>query len=337
MVLDVIRAGSRCWGLAVLALAGELPSLPASAQPLGGARFELCAFGTRRVPSAAVALYDSRREQLLLVSGQVIDSTGAVRQTGTVLGIPGIPGRNWAPRFEPTGDIPLRSGAGAVYDSVSDRVLLWGGARVFPSGLVPPFDADLFRLDPGQAEWSREPAAGRAPPPRRAHGMVLDAARRRLIVFGGQDIFEQFFGDVWVRGVDGGATWDSLETQGPRPQARSDAAVVYDAARDRLLVLGGIGFGPVRFSDAWSLDLTTQPPTWSLLPMSSGRLEGVASAAVDRARDRAVLVNGDGMNAFEWSFARNAVAACPGTPPGRRRPVIRPPNRWSCTTRRRPP
>lgn len=290
--------------LAVATVAGAL-----RAQAAEGDWFALGAFGLSPAPRNSVALYDARRERLLLLGGDRIDSMGFTRQSTTVFAIAGVPSRDWAPLLEGSGETPLRSGAGAVYDSVTDRVLLWGGARIFPSGLVAPLDADLFRMDAATGAWTREPAASPAPLPRRDHGLVLDRARRRVLVFGGRDRLDAFLGDVWARDIDGSAGWDSIETVGFGPAPRLRAAVLFDDARDRLLVLAGEGFGPTRFSDAWELDFTVDPPTWRSLPLASGRLEGPATCAVDRQRDRALALGADAAQAYEWRFASDSVRA----------------------------
>lgn len=289
-------------------LAGLASSAPARAQAPLGEWYLLGAHDQAPLPRRSVVIADSRHDRLLMIGGERIDSSGFTRQGATVFGISGTPMRDWGALFEGGGDVPLRSGAGAVYDSLTDRVLLWGGARIFPSGLVAPFDADLFRMDPGGV-WSRETAAAPAPRPRRDHGLVFDRVNRRVYVYGGRDYLDAFLGDVWVRSADVGATWDSVETVGAPPQARMNAVVLFDEARERLLVLAGEGFGPTRFADAWQLDFKVTPPRWSALPNVAGRISGPASGAVDRARDRALVFTITADSTHEWRLSSDSLRA----------------------------
>lgn len=314
----VMRPIAPCFPAHALLLLAALAAPPrAWAQAPEGEWYLLGAHDQLPLPRSAVTLFDARHDRLLMIGGHRIDSTGFTRQGATVFAIAGMPARDWAPLFEGTGDVPLRSGAGAVADSVSDRVLLWGGARIFPSGLVAPLDADLFRMDASGA-WVREAAGSPAPRPRRDHGLVLDRARRRLVVYGGRDALDGLLGDVWVRGVDVGAAWDSVETVGTPPRARMHTVVLYDEARDRLLVLAGQGFEPSRLGDAHQLDFSVDPPRWSALPNATDRVAGPAFGATDRARDRALVFGDEHGDPYEWRFASDSLRrmAAFASPPG---------------------
>ncbi|HET9851058.1 MAG TPA: kelch repeat-containing protein [Candidatus Limnocylindrales bacterium] len=82
----------------------------------------------------------------------------------------------------------------------------------------------------------------------------LPAVARRgalSVAFGGRDIDRQPLGDTWLLPDPGGAPISRLDVDGEAPDDRSGAALVYDEARDRMLLFGGIG--DEAFDDLWEL------------------------------------------------------------------------------------
>lgn len=87
-----------------------------------------------------------------------------------------------------------------------------------------------------------------------------------------------------------GVTWQ--EVLGPGPTARWGHVAVYDGARDRALVWGGVAEGWKRLDDLWALDLSTL--TWSEVTAPGGPSGRFTSGAViDAERDRMLIFGGD--------------------------------------------
>ncbi|MEM7204984.1 MAG: hypothetical protein AAF628_32315 [Planctomycetota bacterium] len=134
-----------------------------------------------------------------------------------------------------------------------------------------------------------------APPPGRVHqAMAYDARRDAVLMFGGASWFAK-----WTTGaINDTWTWDGhawhARTPGTVPDARYGAAMVYDAARDRAVMFGGLPdsrfyvVSPVRHSTwEWDgVDWTARTPSTEPEP------RGYAGMVYDRARQRVVLVGG---------------------------------------------
>lgn len=78
-----------------------------------------------------------------------------------------------------------------VYDSLNNRILMWGGA-LNGGGYLP----DLWQFSLGRNTWRKVPTVGGPPAGRRAHQMVIDAPNQRIIMFGG-DVLNVASGETW--------------------------------------------------------------------------------------------------------------------------------------------
>ncbi len=136
---------------------------------------------------------------------------------------------------------PARAGHGMVWDSARGRVILFGGLGLV-GGDYTSF-SDLWEYDPGAGVWQEIPLGVR-PLPRFSHAMAYDAARARVVLFGGQIDTDDgdpasFLNDTWE--YDPAAhTWTrhSIPFTG-RPGARANGALAYDAQRGVAVLFGG--------------------------------------------------------------------------------------------------
>jgi len=85
----------------------------------------------------------------------------------------------WISTLAP-GPPPLDETA-VVYDSLNNRVVLWGGTDGL--GGMP---TEVWEFSLGAQRWRRVPTTGTPPTGRAGHQMVIDAARTRVIIFGGR-------------------------------------------------------------------------------------------------------------------------------------------------------
>ncbi len=129
--------------------------------------------------------------------------------------------------------------------------------------------------------------------------MVYDAARQRVVLFGGSSL-----GDTWEWD---GTNW-SQKTPNTVPSARSNHALAYDSARQRVVLFGGEN-NSVDFGDTWEWDGTN----WTQKsPATAPLVRTYHALAFDSVRQRVVLFGGsyygsylgdtwewDGTN---WSF-----------------------------------
>lgn len=233
------------------------------------------------------ALHDPPRQRMIVFGGENGTQLNDVWELG--LGSAGT----WA-RLNPSGTPPpVRALHGAIYDERRDRMIVFGGRG------GPPL-MDLWELTfSGTLEWRSIQALGAPPPARFDHVMVYDAARYRILVFGGMDA-SGAFNDAWSLTLAGTPTWQALVTTGTKPSPRGGAQGAYDPLRDRLVVFGGYTQTFVALNDAWQLQLGTATPTWSALaPTGTRPAPRFAAATVyDPSRDRMVFASGTDFNAF---------------------------------------
>jgi len=202
----------------------------------------------------------------------------------------------------PTGTPPQgRYGHVATYDSVSNRMTIFGGAL----GLPAPCANDVWILDGangtnGTPNWIAFTPSGTAPAARIYTGGAYDPTTNSLIVFGGSDCSTGYFNDVWVlsnaNGEVGTPAWTQLTTAGTPPAARESGSVVYDSVNNILMMYGGDAGGSP-FGDIWILSNANGnggTPTWiQLSPTGTAPMARTGqSATYDSSNNRMTIFGG---------------------------------------------
>ncbi len=183
--------------------------------------------------------------------------------------------------------------AGMAYDTNSPGLILFGGdAGVTSSSLR----GQTWRWNSPGIWTPLSPSLGLVP------GAAYDAARGVVVVFGGfssclpgTDATWEYDGTTWTRfanPISGcpGITW---------PPPRSYTSMVYDSARERIVLFGGIGPSGV-LNDTWEWD----GATWTRIntpnsPPPNGT--GHPTLAYDSLRERTVLVS-DFIDWATWEY-----------------------------------
>lgn len=253
----------------------------------------------RLYPSLA---YHEARDRVVLFGG------AAGGFTGTMLADTWEwDGRSWIERQPATSPGPLGLHAMA-YDAGRQRVVLFGGTDL-PRGTPRN---DTWEWD--GSSWTEVQPASR-PPARVANaGMAYDAARQRVVLFGGQN-GGALFADTWE--------WDGVQwterTPAQSPSARTDIAMAYDSARQRVVLFGGFADASTVLGDTWLWDGTS----WTSPAVSqSPRARGWHQMAYDSLRERVVMFGGSTTNGggsplgdtWEWdgtSWAQVATTPAP--------------------------
>jgi len=101
-------------------------------------------------------------------------------------------------------------------------------------GLGLPGHPPLLEVT-GGGTWHQRRGSG-DPAMRRRHAMVYDAARDRIVLFGGEWNWNLFFDDTWEWD---GEDWNEVTPPGVSPPARFDHAMVHDLLRGRTVLFGG--------------------------------------------------------------------------------------------------
>ena len=189
-------------------------------------------------------------------------------------------GTVWSGPLRPSPRPPPRSEHGLAYDEARGRVVLFGG-----SGQGGARFDDVWEWN--GSSWSGPLTPALRPSARRGHALTYDAARERIILFGGNDgVFVTEHDDLWAWN---GTTWSGPFTPSPRPTPRNNHALAYDRARERVVLFGGSGGGLQ--SDVWEWDGAAWSGPRSPTTRPDGRhLHGLA---YDEARERVVLFGGN--------------------------------------------
>jgi hypothetical protein len=136
---------------------------------------------------------------------------------------------------------------------------------------------------------------------RHGHAMAYDAARGRVVLFGGAFGSTGFLADTWEWD---GSSWIE-RTPATSPPARGFHAMVYDSARARVVLFGGRGpaGNPAgNLADTWEWDGSA----WlRRTPGNSPHARSFHAMAYDSARARVVLFGGGGPSSYsgdtwEW-------------------------------------
>lgn len=191
------------------------------------------------------AIYDWKMNRMVVFGGNV---PGHVNDTWE-LSFNGPP--QWS-ELLPNGGLPAgRTGHSAVYDSLRNRMVVFGGFRDGAS-LQETWELDLT----GTPGWTYVVPGGASPPHRNSHSAVYDPIRDRMVVFGGEDGGYQ--DDAWALSLMDPMAWSELHPTGSSPKARYDHTAIYEWKHDVMVVFGGLGNG--YYNDSWAL-VWGQTPT----------------------------------------------------------------------------
>ena len=148
-------------------------------------------------------------------------------------------------------------------------------------GIALPLAGSAPEVSSGLAVF---PADGR-----HGHSVIYDPVRQRMVVFAGADGGSH--DDVWALSLSGSPSWIALAPVGIGPSARQGHTAIYDPARERMVIFGGVdGYSRI---EAWTLSLSGSP-TWSgLIPAGLGPSQRKGHTAIyDPVRERMVLFGG---------------------------------------------
>lgn len=226
---------------------------------------------------ATAAVFDRLRNRVVLFGGR--DDQQAFADTWQ------FDGRYWSHDAQSVGP-SARSDHAMVYDSQRQRTILFGGTDSTGNAL-----ADTWIFD--ATGWHQLMPAT-APPTRSGHSMAYDSGRDRIVLFGGQRQ-NRFTDDTWE--FDG-ANWQQIATTvAPAP---GSAALVYNIARSRIVLIGGGG------SNVWTYN--PAGPTWSAVT-TTGTVPGGFSTSVAYDQGQQAIVMNYPFTLMGVSFVRTAALA----------------------------
>jgi Galactose oxidase, central domain/FlgD Ig-like domain len=141
-----------------------------------------------------------------------------------------------------------RYGHSAAVDASNARMVVFGGR----SSTVTPALGDVWAMSlSGSPTWTALTPSGTPPAGREYHSAVVDAARHRMVVYGGEAGAGPF-GDLWSLSLDGLPAWTALSPAGPAPPARYSHAAVWAPEFDAMVIADGYGAAGA-LDDSWKL------------------------------------------------------------------------------------
>lgn len=239
-----------------------------------------------RIRSSHSAIYDAARDRMVVFGGNIDDYTEyATSDTWSL----DFSGNHWT-ELSPAGGPPWKRAAhSAVYDSARDVMIIFGG------GFDGSAQNTTWQLSLSGLVWTE---VGLSPRPRAriGHAAVFDPMAGAMIVTGGVEAMFSGEGTLdgwWSLSSSASPTWTELVPSWSPPPGRTQPVMVYDPARDRILVQGGYSYETGWMNDTWELGLDGNP-VWSRI-WSTGQTPPARygqTAVVDEARDRLVLYDG---------------------------------------------
>lgn len=215
-------------------------------------------------------VYVPSTQKIILFGGSLVDGSNS----NETWEFDGIEWRKLTPAQSP----PARNLVGMSYDSVRDRVVLFGG---FQGGTKPNL-SDTWEWD--GVNWIQL-APATSPPPRNGHAMAFDTRSGRTIMFGGYDSDRR--GDTWM--------WDGSEwtehSGSPSPSARNLHSMSVDPVNERVILFGGLEGNSTYSSSTWEW----KDGAWSeLTPQQSPEARCAHTTIFDASLGQVLLYGGNG-------------------------------------------
>jgi len=237
--------------------------------------------------------------------------------------------REWI-SWEEGGGPAAREHATVLIDHERDRAVFYAGSGYRPQ-MSPLSDAWAVSLETG--EWSEMELVGDVP--------EGGGSKRAAAAGGGAYLLWGGYGEGFVvnnrlvraRMVDGVVEFETVR-QRNAPEPRALHGFVYDAARGRYLMFGGVSQRAM-YDDVWSMRLEDGVAVWERLEVERGPGERYGFAcAMDGAGDRMIVysgaVPGQGLVCAQDAWALDFSKETPAwerltgedaTPTGRRNPL----------------
>jgi hypothetical protein len=186
-------------------------------------------------------------------------------------------------QMNPSTHPSIRGHHSMVYDSNSDKGVLFGGAYGMESD-------DTWVYDLTANSWTQMNPSTK-PSARGYHSMVYDSNSDKIILFGGLESVG--LDDTWIYDL----STDSWTQMNPstKPSARYYHSMVYDAASDKVILFGG--YDGSYCDDTWVYNLTTD--NWTQMnPLTKPSVRYGHSMVYDSTSDIVILFGGRSSTAF---------------------------------------
>ncbi len=222
--------------------------------------------------------YDSASNSVFVLDGQHAQTNTNFDDYWQNTGVNNSSNVNWIPINVAAKHPKARWGQTAQYDSVNNRLMVFGGATGFPSPCVNDYWVMTSANNTGsKPTWVPVAPTGALPGVRTRDTAAYDPTTNKLIVFGGYNCLSTYYNDVWVlsgaNAVTSTPAWTHLSPRGTPPSARQSTSAIYNSTTNTLTIYGGDA-GGAPFGDIWILSHangTGGSPVWKqAIPSNSG-------------------------------------------------------------------
>lgn len=249
------------------------------------------------------AVYDARSNNMIIWAGEEM-SPGRCASASDIWilrNANGIGGTlNWKRVSLKNPIPPARSQHSAIYDSISNRMVVFAGNSCSSQILN-----DVWVLTNangiGTPSWIKLSPSGSAPTALNGHSAIYDQTSNRMTVFGGSMGLSGSVNKTWVltnaNGLGGQPTWIELKPTGVIPSKRHNHSAVYDSTTNMMTIYGGV-VGNTQYNDMWVLTNSNGlgwPPTWiqiSVSPSPSHPMHRAAHSAVYDSQTHIMMLFG---------------------------------------------
>jgi N-acetylneuraminic acid mutarotase len=209
-------------------------------------------------------------------------------------------GETWAYQYDkrlwerrnPSRTPKTRAGHRMVYDSESDRLILFGGFEA--KDVNSPVYGETWAYDFNSDTWTlMEPEL--SPPKRMYHGMAYDSESDRVIVWGGRLLERLDDNSVWSYDFNTDTWTQHKSPDAPQPEL-TYPGMVYRSASDRMIIFGGAEvitpFDCEVTRQTWTYEFNSN--TWSrMAPESTPPSMGIHAMAYDIQNDKIMVFGGE--------------------------------------------
>ena len=211
----------------------------------------------------ASMVFDEKHDRVILFGGNyltnVLGDTWSYDYTSD----------NWT-QLSPQTSPSARGGHSMVYDSIHEKVLLFGGWG--DTSVNAPIMNDTWEFDVDTNEWTLldDDVTGLS---RGSAGMVYDNVNQGLILFGGTH--DGYLADTWFFNSSTNH-WTQLSTT-DKPSSRATRnGLVYDVSAEKVVLFGGYD-GDTYYNDTWEFMMENVLPTNSMGSTTTGNTESTTS------------------------------------------------------------
>lgn len=258
-----------------------------------------------RARDAPAYVYNSARGEMLLINGySAMDDDTTIAHGEHISEIWAYDRTNNKWRYAAKGpyNMPQCEGGLAIYDSLNDRVIFFGGLTGAgqKSNDVWQLKADVH----GMYKATKLKPTGVSPSARWLMAGCYDAANQRMVMWGGEGTLTVQNNLYSLDLTLGSESWSLLAASGTPPTAAWQSCYAYDATNSRLYIhAGGTNFADTTYtSQLFYLNTSTTNCAWTNTGVTGGLAVRGAVMGYDSTNHRLICFGG-----YDGSAVNNTV------------------------------